>query len=310
MQTVRSFEELAKITHKVCLAIGVFDGVHLGHQRVIAQARDDARAVGGASVVLTFDPHPMRVLQPDKAPLLLTSTAHKLRLIEQLGVDACLLLTFDKPFSETPPEKFIELIVHNTNQLQEICVGTRFRFGHNRAGDVRLIENLAPVYGYIAREIESVKLGGEIISSTSVRQHILHGRLDRAAAMLGRPFSILGTVEKGDHTGHKLGYPTANLNPHNEVLPPDGVYAVGVLIGGKQFGGVVNIGYRPTFADRPPQHLLEVHIFDFSRDIYGQDVEVVFLQKLRDERKFDSVDALKSQIAADEQAARVIVHQF
>jgi riboflavin kinase/FMN adenylyltransferase len=309
MRTFRTFEELKKHSQKVCLAIGVFDGVHLGHQRVIGQARDDAKKAGGSSVVLTFDPHPMRVLQPDKAPLLLTSTAHKLQVIERLGVDACLLLTFDKPFSETPPEKFIELVVRNTNQLQEICVGTRFRFGHNRAGDVRLIENLAPVHGYIAREIEPVKLGGEIISSTSVRQHVRGGNLERAAAMLGRPFSVLGTVVKGDHRGHDIGYPTANLDPHNEVLPPDGVYAAHVLIDRGRFGGAVNIGYRPTFADRPRQHLLEVHIFDFDRDIYGQDVEVEFLQKLRDEQKFDSAESLRAQISADERAARKILSQ-
>src|ERR1035437_373143 len=234
MQVARTFEELSKGVQKVCLAIGVFDGVHLGHQRVIGQARDDARAADGTAAVLTFDPHPMRVLQPDKAPLLLTSTEHKLALIAKLGVDACLLLTFDKPFSLTPPEQFIDAVARQTNQLLEICVGTRFRFGHNRAGDVRLMEALAPQYGFVAKEIKSVMIGEEMISSTAVRQHVLNGRLDRVAAMLGRSFSILGTVEPGDHRGRELGFPTANLNPRNEVLPPDGVYAVRVIIGSEQ----------------------------------------------------------------------------
>jgi len=282
--------------------------VHLGHQRVIGQARDDARALGGVSVALTFDPHPLRVLQPDKAPPLLTSTTHKLRLIEELGVDACMVLTFDKPFSETPPEAFIAMIAEKRIQLREICVGTRFRFGHHRAGDVRLIEKLAPAHGFTVKEIPSVHTSdGEMISSTAVRQHVLHGRLDRAAAMLGRPFSILGTVEKGDHVGHQLGYPTANLNPQNEALPPDGVYAVRLRIAQEQLGGVVNIGVRPTFTDRVRKREFEVHIFDFDREIYGQDVEVVFLAKLRDEKKFDSVDALKGQIAVDVRAARALV---
>jgi riboflavin kinase / FMN adenylyltransferase len=304
MQIFRTFDELAKRSQNVCLAIGVFDGVHLGHQRVIGQARDDARGCGGTSVALTFDPHPMRVLQPDKAPLLLTSTDHKLALIERLGVDACLVLTFDKAFSLTPPEEFIETVARRTNHLQEICVGARFRFGHDRAGDVRLMEALAPKYGFVAKEIQSVKQGDEMISSSAIRQHVVHGRLDRAAAMLGRPFSILGTVEPGDHRGHELGFPTANLDPHNEVLPPDGVYAVRVAIAAEQFGGVVNIGVRPTFAERQPRRVLEVHIFDLRRDLYGKDIEVFFLAKLRDEQKFGSVEALKTQIAADVRAAR------
>jgi len=307
MQVFRTFEELSGHSHKVCLAIGVFDGVHLGHQRVIGQARDDARVTGGTSVVLTFDPHPMRVLAPDKAPLLLTSTAHKLSLIEKLGVDACLLLTFDKPFSLTPPEQFIETVARQTNQLQEICVGTRFRFGHERAGDVRLMETLAPKYGFKAKEIPSVTLDGEMISSTAIRKHVLNGRLDRATAMLGRPFSILGSVETGDHRGRELGFPTANLNPHDEVLPPDGVYATRVRVGAELPGGVVNIGMRPTFPGATPGRTLEVHILDFTRDLHGQNIEVLFLSKLRDEQKFASAEVLKTQIAADIQAARQIL---
>jgi riboflavin kinase/FMN adenylyltransferase len=293
----------------VCLAIGVFDGVHLGHQRVIGQARDDAQAADGTSVVLTFDPHPLRVLQPDKAPLLLTSTEYKRALIAKLGVDACLLLTFDKPFSLTPPKQFIDAVARQTNQLQEICVGTRFRFGHDRAGDVRLMEALAPQYGFVAKEIKSVMLGEEMISSTAIRKHVLNGRLDRAAAMLGRSFSILGTVEPGDHRGRELGFPTANLNPHNEVLPPDGVYAVRVIVGEEPFGGVVNIGVRPTFAGTQPQRTLEVHILDFARELYGQKIEVLLLSKLRDEQRFASAEALKTQIAADICEARKVLGQ-
>jgi riboflavin kinase/FMN adenylyltransferase len=307
MQVFRTFEELAKHSQRVCLAIGVFDGVHLGHQRVMGQARDDAWAADGTAVVLTFDPHPMRVLQPNKAPLLLTSTEHKLALIDKLGVGACLLLPFDKPFSLTPPEQFINTVARQTNQLQEICVGTRFRFGHDRAGDVRLMETLAPQYGFVAKEIKSVMLGEEMISSTAIRQHVLHGQLDRAAMMLGRTFSILGTVEPGDQRGRELGFPTANLNPHDEVLPPDGVYAVRVIIGSEQFGGVVNIGIRPTFAGAQLLRVLEVHILDFTRELYGQNVEAFFLSKLRDEQKFASAEALKAQIAADVRAARQIL---
>jgi riboflavin kinase/FMN adenylyltransferase len=308
MHVARTFEELARVADKVYLAIGVFDGVHLGHQRVIGQARDDAQAAGAASVVLTFDPHPMRVLQPDHAPLLLTATPHKLALIEKLGADACLLLKFDNEFAQTPPEQFIELVARKTPRLQEICVGTRFRFGRDRAGDVRLIEQLAPNYGFTLREIQSVHTAaGEMISSSAVRRHISHGQLAAAAAMLGRPFTILGTVEHGDRVGHQLGFPTANLNPHNEALPPDGVYAVRVRVGTETFGGVLNIGVRPTIKGRSQARVIEVHLLDFNRDLYTQSLEVQFVEKLRGEKNFESVPALQKQITADIAAARIII---
>ena len=291
MKLLRTFAELPT---GAFLAIGVFDGVHLGHQRVIKTARD----AGHPSVILTFDPHPMRALRPDEAPLLLTSTEHKLTLFRQLNVDACLLVTFDKAFSETPAETFIEQIA----SCRQVCVGTRFRFGHDRTGNVALMERLASRYGFIVREIESVLTNdGEMISSTAVRKHVLAGNLERAAAMLGRPFSVLGSVEHGDHRGHELGFPTANVNPRDEALPPDGVYAVRTSFG----PGVVNIGMRPTFSGKSRR--LEVHIFEIDQSLYGQEIEVEFVQKLRDERKFASVDALKKQIADDAQAARKIL---
>ncbi|HUJ10066.1 MAG TPA: bifunctional riboflavin kinase/FAD synthetase [Verrucomicrobiae bacterium] len=302
MQIFRSIEEIVGKFERVFLAIGVFDGVHLGHQHVIGQARDDAQSEGGASVVLTFDPHPMQVLQPDKAPQLLTSTPHKLRLIEKLGVNACLVLGFDKAFSLLPPERFVEKVAQAIH-LREICVGTRFRFGHNRDGDVHLLKALAPKYGFSAQEIQPVKLDDEMISSTVIRQHVLNGRLDRAGAMLGRPFSIVGTVMAGDRRGHELGFPTANVDSHSEVLPPDGVYAVRILLGRGSLGGVANVGVRPTFEQPTAGRVLEVHILDFDNKIYGQEIEVEFVKKLREEQRFESIDALKRQIAADAQAA-------
>jgi len=292
MRLLRTFAELPA---KANLAIGVFDGVHLGHQRVISEAR----AAGSPAVALTFDPHPMRILRPDQAPVLLTSTEHKLTLFRQLGLDACLLINFDKAFSETPAEKFIEQIA----TCRQVCVGTRFHFGHGRTGNVALMEKLAPRYGFTVKEIKSVLTAdGEMISSTAVRKHVLSGNLDRATAMLGRHFSILGTVEHGDHRGHELGFPTANLNPHNEAFPPDGVYAVRVQLADTKLNGVVNIGVRPTFAGKARR--LEVHILDFNQGLYGQEIEVEFVNQLRGEQKFAAVDELKAQIAADVQAAR------
>ena len=301
MKVFRTLAELAATNHPVSLAIGVFDGVHLGHQRVLNQARAACPA-DGLAVALTFDPHPLRVLRPDQAPPLLTSTAHKLALIEQLGLDACVLIHFDNAFATITAEQFIAQIAF----CRHICVGTRFHFGHNRTGNSVFLEQLAPRYGFTVTEIKPVRTpAGEMISSTAVRQHIFDGNLDRAAAMLGRPFSILGTVVKGDGIGHQLGFPTANLDTHHEAFPPDGVYLTRVIVaGGESVTGVINLGRRPTFTDRSHQRILEVHLLDFRRDIYGQELEVIFRQKLRGEQKFNSVEELKAQIAADIATAR------
>ena len=323
MKVYRTLAELVAEKRAVYLAIGVFDGVHLGHQRVISQACVEARPTGGLAVALTFDPHPIRVLRPDQAPPLLTSTPHKLALLQQQGLDACLLIHFDNAFAATPAEEFVAQIAF----CRHICVGTRFHFGHQRAGNPALLTQLALRYGFGVEEIKPVLTpAGEMISSTAIRQHIQDGNLDRAAAMLGRPFSILGTVEKGDGVGRQLGFPTANLNSHHEAFPPDGVYVCRVGLVGQasrlspastgdrqdgcpttNFNGVINLGRRPTFSGRSHQRVLEVHILDFNQDIYGQEIEVIFVSKLRNEQKFESISALKTQIAADILSARQIV---
>jgi riboflavin kinase/FMN adenylyltransferase len=325
MQTLSTLAELRQQCPQPCVAIGVFDGVHVGHQAVIRQAIVDARARSGTAVVLTFDPHPQTVLQPDKAPALLTSTAHKLRLIAELGVDACVVLKFDQAFAALTPEEFINRLCQSADRLQTICVGTRFHFGHSRAGNIRLIEQLAPRYGYTAREIEPVKVGEHLVSSTAIRQHLRQGHLDVAAAMLGRPYSVLGTVEHGDHLGQQLGFPTANVNPHHEALPPYGVYAVRAQIveqasrlfpasstnrrdACSTYPGIANLGHRPTVTGDSGARRLEVHLFDFDRDLYGTEIEVIFIQKIRDEQKFASLEALKTQIATDIATARAILH--
>jgi len=320
MKVFHTLAELIAEKRAINLAIGVFDGVHLGHQRVIRQACEEARSTGGLAVALTFDPHPIRVLRPDQAPALLTSTPHKLALLQQQGLDACLLIHFDQAFAATTAEEFVAQIAF----CRQISVGTRFHFGHNRTGSPALLAQLAPRYGFGVTEIKPVlTAAGEMISSTAVRQHIQAGNLDRAAAMLGRPFSILGTVEKGDAMGRQLGFPTANLNSHHEAFPPDGVYVCRVRLVEQAsrllpsitadsrdgcptttFTGVINLGRRPTFSERSHQRILEVHLLDFNQDIYGQELEVIFVSKLRNEQKFESVSALKTQIASDIVAAR------
>ena len=323
MKVFRTLAELIAEKRAINLAIGVFDGVHLGHQRVIRQACEEARSTGGLAVALTFAPHPIRVLRPDQAPALLTSTSHKLALLQQQGLNACLLIHFDQAFAATTAEEFVAQIAF----CRHISVGTRFHFGHNRTGSPSLLAQLAPRYGFGVTEIKPVlTAAGEMISSTAVRQHIQAGNLDRAAAMLGRPFSILGTVEKGDGVGRQLGFPTANVNSHHEAFPPDGVYACQVRIverasrpllpteNGRDarsttqlFSGIANLGRRPTFSERSHQRILEVHLLDFNQDIYGQEIEVIFVSKLRNEQKFESVSALKTQIASDIVAARKLI---
>ncbi|MBV9392769.1 MAG: bifunctional riboflavin kinase/FAD synthetase [Verrucomicrobia bacterium] len=304
MKVLHTIEELAQIPGPVNLAIGVFDGLHLGHQAVIGRAMNSRTRA--RTVVMTFDPHPVRVLRPEKAPRLLTSTQHKIMLIEQLGVDAILVQKFDIPFSRTPPELFIESLFDATNQLQEICVGEGWTFGANRSGSVELLGSLAIKLGFELASVPSVEIGGKIVSSTLVRSAIERGDLDFAAKLLGRPFTILGTVAEGRQIGRSLGFPTANLRAHNEQFPPDGVYAARAWIRDEEFGGVVNIGVRPTVEVRAGERLLELHVFDFRTDIYGEDVQVEFLTYLRPERKFSGLSELKRQIARDADSAREI----
>ena len=286
------------------LAIGVFDGVHLGHKAVIDRALADAAALGGAAAVVTFDPHPLRVLRPQHAPRLLTSTPHKKRLIRSLGVEHLLVVPFDQEFASTPPQAFIEALAHSCHPLREICVGHEWSFGKGRAGNLKLLEVLGDQLGFREVGVPAVQIDGEIVSSTLIRRAVERGDLAHAARLLGRDFTILGTVVRGDQLGRKLGFPTANLSAHNEQFPPDGVYAVEVTRNGDKLRGVVNIGIRPTIAHASGERVLEVHLFDFAAEIYGQDLEITFHRFLRPERKFESLDQLRRQIAHDVHAAR------
>lgn len=287
------------------LAIGVFDGVHRGHRAVIERALADARAACGSTVVVTFDPHPVRVLRPERAPRLLTSTPHKLRLIRALGVEQILTIPFDLAFAATPPEDFIRQLAGAAKPLREICVGHQWSFGKGRAGNLEMLARLGGELDFEEVGVPAVEVDGRIVSSTLIRQAVEQGRLVEAARLLGREFTILGTVVAGQRLGRTLGFPTANLSAHNEQFPPDGVYAVEVLRNGDApRRGVANIGVRPTVAEAGGERVLEVHILDFEETIYGADVEVVFRRFLRAEQKFPSIEALREQIARDVQAAR------
>jgi riboflavin kinase/FMN adenylyltransferase len=304
MRILTAISELADVPGPVVLAIGVFDGVHLGHRAVLERAHADAKAIGGTVVAVSFDPHPVRVLRPESSPRLLTSTPHKCRLIRAIGIENLLLIRFDLQFASTEPEHFIRELAAAANPLHEICVGHQWSFGKGRAGNLQLLDKLGNELGFEEIGVPAVEIGGEIVSSTLVRRAVQDGDLARAALLLGRDYTILGTVVEGNQLGRKLGFPTANLAAHNEQFPPDGVYAVEALIRGVLRQGVVNIGVRPTITHSEGERLLELHVFDFAEDIYGTDVEVFFRSFIRKERKFSGLDELKAQISRDVAEAR------
>ena len=307
MRVLHSIAELATVPGPVFLAIGVFDGVHLGHRAVIERALSDAKAAAGTAVVVTFDPHPMRLMRPEKAPRLLTSTQHKTALIGRLGVSHLLVTPFTRELSATTPEDFVLSLNQACRPLREICVGTSWTFGKDKAGNVALLRKMGEELGFEAVGLPAVLINGEVVSSTRVRAGVRAGDLETVKRLLGRDFSILGTVKHGDHLGRTLGFPTANLSAHNEKFPPNGVYAVEAIYEGRTLGGVVNIGVRPTIHTEGGERVLELHLFDFDEDLYGRDVEVVFHKFLRPEQKFPGLDALKEQIARDVVEARKVL---
>ncbi|MDQ3120051.1 MAG: bifunctional riboflavin kinase/FAD synthetase [Verrucomicrobiota bacterium] len=306
MQVLRSIPELSRLDGPLFTAIGVFDGVHLGHQAVISTSARQARAAGGTPVVVTFDPHPAKVLRPSEAPHLLTATQHKIALIRDLGVAHLLVVPFDLKFAATPPEEFVGELVRQARPLRQICVGHEWSFGRNRAGNLALLQKLGAEHQFDVIGIKPVAVDGVVVSSTAIRSAVEKGDFATAAKMLGREYTILGTVKRGVQLGRKLGFPTANLSAHSEQFPPNGVYAAEAKLDGVIFRGVANLGYRPTLETVKPDRLLELHFFDLKREIYGEDVEVRFVRFLRPEQKFANVDALVAQIGRDVEAARLL----
>lgn len=255
-------------------------------------------------MVVTFDPHPVRILRPGHAPRLLTSTPHKIRLVRDLGITHLLIIHFDAAFASTPPAEFILSLNEACNPLREICVGHQWSFGRNRAGNLEMLKDWGDKLGFDEVGVQAVKIDEEVVSSTLIRAKVEAGELESAARFLGRDFTVFGTVIEGRHLGRELGFPTANVATHNEQFPPNGVYAVEALHDEKTHRGVVNIGVRPTIENEGGERLLELHLFDFDKNIYGNEIEVAFRKFLRPEKKFASLDELKAQIAHDAAEAR------
>ncbi|MBI3882073.1 MAG: bifunctional riboflavin kinase/FAD synthetase [Verrucomicrobia bacterium] len=291
---------------RVCAAIGFFDGVHLGHQQVVRQMIDDARLHEAAAVIVTFDVHPNTVVAPGRAPRLIYPLNQRLHALGSLGADALWLIRFDRAFSEKTGEQFVREMVSGFGEVNSLCVGGDFSFGHQRSGDVALLKRLGAELKFTVHGLASVALDGEPVRSTRVRERIRAGDFDGASQMLGRAYSLCGTVVRGDGLGRQLGFPTANLDVAGLELPPSGVYAVQARLGDHPHHAALNIGFRPTLAKSEPSLQVEAHLLDFSGDLYGQEMELTFVARLRDEQKFSSPAALKEQIARDLARARAV----
>jgi riboflavin kinase/FMN adenylyltransferase len=307
VKIIRAATELGNGQRKVCVAIGVFDGVHLGHQQVIRQTVADARGHNAVALVVTFDKHPNAVVAPDKTPPQIFSRSQKLRAIESLGADALLEIPFDKTFSAKSGEVFIRELAHDLGKIHSVCVGADFVFGHKRSGNVELLKKLGAELFFQVHGLAAVALDGQVVSSTRIREAIRAGNFDAASQMLGRPYAICGKIIEGDKIGRQFGFPTANLDATNLILPPNGVYAASVKLKGQFYRVALNIGTRPTVASAKPQLRVEAHLLDFSGDLYGAELELELGVKLRDERKFSSPAELREQIDRDVAAVRAAV---
>jgi riboflavin kinase / FMN adenylyltransferase len=287
------------------LALGNFDGLHRGHRKILDRVCRVAGERGATSVVMTFDPHPPRVVRPDKAPPLLMTKAQKLDAFADAGLQGAAIVRFTPELSRWDPEMFVRYVLVDWLRVAEVWVGANFLFGHDRAGNFSLLRGLGARLGFKAEKIDPVRYKDFVVSSTRIRRLVAEGRVDEAGALLGHQYYIDGTVVHGDHRGRTIGFPTANLCSDNELLPPHGVYATTATIGGIVRPSVTNVGVRPT-VDASGRTTTETHIFDFDRDLYGATIRVGFVQRLRDERRFESLDLLKAQIAADCARARVL----
>lgn len=298
MHLFRNLAELDSLGKPLSLALGVFDGVHLGHQAVIKEAGKRARDVQGISAVVTFHPHPIKVLNPKAAPALLTTEQQDYELFSRLDVDACLVIDFTEEFSRCSAHQFLEMLIQNASQLKSIVVGPNWHFGRDREGDFKLLQTWGEANNIKAVEVEPVCVDDEIVSSTLIRKLISEGHIEAANVRLDRSYQIVGKVVQGNGLGHKIGFPTANLDVESELLPKQGVYAARALCEGEVFVAVVNIGRKPTLFRKSPI-VVEAHLLDFDGDIYNHHVRLDFVAHIRDEKKFKNVDELRNQIISD-----------
>jgi riboflavin kinase / FMN adenylyltransferase len=288
----------AKIMRPTVLTLGVFDGLHLGHQLIMQTVAKRARAIGAVPMVITFEPHPRALLHPESAPPLLQTFDQKVEALGVLGIEQTIVIHFDKNFARIRAEDFLRAVVVERLHAQEVYLGCGFAFGHGREGNIELLRNVSQSLGFVADEVPEVRLRGRRVSSSRIRELLQQGQVNLARRMLGRPYGVEGRVVRGAERGATLGFPTANLHPQNRVIPRSGVYVTATLIDGQWRRSVTNIGTRPTFGS-DNESSVETFIMNWSGDLYGDVLRVRFLHRLRAEKKFGGVDELKAQIELD-----------
>ncbi len=305
MQVIQDALKSADLPYGGIATIGNYDGIHRGQRAVLDRVVQRARAAGVQSVVITFDPHPVSVLRPESAPRLLTPGAQRESLLAETGIDNLLVVRFTQELAATEPEEFMRSFLHRALALQEIYVGSEFVFGKARRGNLALLEHLGKELDFAAYGVDEVLHQGQPVSSTRIRRAVAEGKVELAMDLFGRPYSLHGTIARGDRMGMRLGWPTINLLPENEQLPSDGVYTGRVLLPAMPgvFDCVTNVGTRPTVYENY-QHVVESHILDFKSDVYGERVEIQFFKRLREERIFSTVMDLSAQIGRDVETTR------
>jgi len=288
----------AAIQLPTVLTLGVFDGLHLGHQLIMRTVVGRAQAIGAVPTVITFNPHPRAVLHPQSAPPLLQTLDQKVEAFGVLGIEQAIVVPFTREFASVSAAAFLQDIVVDRLHAKEVYLGKGFAFGHNREGNIELLQRLGDELHFVAGEIPEVTLRGRRVSSSKIRELLARGQVNLARRMLGRPYGVEGRVERGAERGHKLGFPTANLHPQNRVIPKNGVYVTGTLIEGQWRRSVTNVGLRPTFGEAT-EPSVETYVMNWDGDLYGNVVRIRFLYRLRDEKKFGSIEQLKTQIERD-----------
>ena len=302
MKIYGSVESILPPLDRPVLTLGNFDGVHRGHQAIIGATLEHAHQTGRDALLTTFHPHPLKVIRPESAPPLLMDAEQKMRRIAELGIRHCLVIPFTPDFAKMPAERFVRDVLHDTLHASAIFVGNNFNFGRGREGSVELLRELGAELGIEVPAVRDFLVLGSPVSSSRIRRAIASGEVELAKELLGRPFAVAGRVVRGDARGAALGFPTANMSTSSEILPADGVYVTRALVAGAVAQAVTNVGSRPTFAGAA--HAVETHFLSSPGDVYGQDIEVQFLARLRPEVRFASVDQLVRQIAADVEKAR------
>ncbi|HTG01120.1 MAG TPA: bifunctional riboflavin kinase/FAD synthetase [Nitrospirota bacterium] len=307
MRVIRNFRNLHERFTNPVLTLGNFDGVHLGHQAIFKKVISRAREIGGVSIAFTFEPHPLKVVAPERSPRLLNTFHAKMKLLEAAGIEIVMIAHFTRAFADQHPEDFARTVLHESIGVREVYVGYDYAFGRGREGSIESLKAMGRTFGFAVGVVEAVRVGDSVVSSSVIRDFLSSGAVSEAYAFLGRYYTIEGEVVHGAQRGKGLGFPTANLKTPNELIPGIGVYAVRVSLEGRSLRGVASIGIRPTFDSGPMS--VEIYLLDFSGDIYGKQMEVAFIKRLRGEEKFTDADALVRQIRKDVHEAELVLRE-